>query len=37
MNMLQHLPIQLTGNYTLRGFEELIGGGEGAPIPLHVG
>jgi hypothetical protein len=37
MNMLQHLPITLTGNYTLRGFQELVGGGEGAPLPLHVG
>lgn len=37
MNMLQHLPVSLTGDYTLRGFQELIGGGEGAPIPLHVG
>jgi hypothetical protein len=35
--MLQHLPISLTGNYTLRGFQEFAGGGEGAPIPLHVG
>jgi len=37
MGMLQHLPITLTGNYTLRGFEELVGGGEGAPIPIDVG
>lgn len=37
MNMLQHLPIELTGNYTLQGFQEFAGGGEGAPIPLHVG
>jgi hypothetical protein len=35
--MLQHLPITLTGQYTLRGFQELAGGGEGAPLPLHVG
>ena len=36
MNMLQHLPVTLTGNYTLRGFQELAGGGEGAQIGLHV-
>lgn len=35
--MLQHLPISLTGNYTLRGFQEFAGGGEGAPIPIDVG
>jgi hypothetical protein len=31
----QHLPITLTGNYTLRGFQDF-GGFEGAQIPLHV-
>jgi hypothetical protein len=35
--MLQHLPISLTGNYTLRGFQEFAGGGEGMPIPIDVG
>jgi hypothetical protein len=35
--MLQHLPITLTGNYTLRAFQEFAGGGEGAQVPLHVG
>jgi hypothetical protein len=34
--LLQHLPITLTGNYTLRAFQEA-GGGEGAAVPLHVG
>jgi hypothetical protein len=34
---LQHLPITLTGNYTLRAFQEAAGGGEGAAVPLHVG
>ena len=33
----QHLPITLTGNYTLRGFDDLPGPIEGAPIPLDVG
>ena len=37
MNMFQHLPVTLTGDYTLRGFQEFAGGGEGAPLPLHVG
>jgi hypothetical protein len=32
----QHLPIRLTGNYTLRGFQDF-GGVEGAQIPLDVG
>ena len=32
----QHLPITLTGNYTLRAFDDF-GGFEGAPIPLDVG
>jgi len=36
VGMMQHLPITLTGNYTLRGFQDA-GGGEGAQIPLHVG
>jgi hypothetical protein len=31
----QQIPITLTGNYTLRGFED-IGGVEGAQLPLHV-
>lgn len=31
-----HLPITLTGNYTLRGFQDL-GGVEGAQIPVDVG
>jgi hypothetical protein len=35
--MLNHLPITLTGNYTLRAFQEFAGGGEGAQVPLHVG
>jgi hypothetical protein len=35
--ILQHLPITLTGNYTLKAFQELAGGGEGAQVPLHVG
>jgi hypothetical protein len=35
--LLQHLPITLTGNYTLRAFQEAAGGGEGAAVPLHVG
>jgi hypothetical protein len=32
----QHLPITLTGNYTLRAFQDF-GGAEGAQIPLDVG
>jgi hypothetical protein len=32
----QHLPITLTGNYTLRGFQD-VNGVEGAQIPIHVG
>jgi hypothetical protein len=32
----QHLPITLTGNYTLRGFQDF-NGVEGAQIPLDVG
>lgn len=32
----QHLPIVLTGNYTLGAFADL-GGVEGAQLPLHVG
>ncbi len=32
----QHLPITLTGNYTLRAFDDF-GGIEGAQIPLDVG
>jgi hypothetical protein len=32
----QHLPITLTGNYTLRGFQDN-GGFEGAQIPVDVG
>lgn len=32
----QHLPITLTGNYTLRGFQDF-GGVEGAQIPVDVG
>ncbi len=35
--MLNHLPITLTGNYTLRAFQEFAGGGEGAAVSLHVG
>lgn len=34
--LTQHLPITLTGNYTLRGFQDF-GGIEGAQIPLDVG
>lgn len=34
--LTQHLPITLTGNYTLRGFQDF-GGVEGAQIPLDVG
>ena len=32
-----HLPITLTGNYTLRAFQDFGGGMEGAQIPLDVG
>lgn len=32
----QHLPITLTGNYTIRGFDDL-NGVHGAQIPIHVG
>jgi hypothetical protein len=32
----QHLPIRLTGNYTLRAYDH-IGGIEGPQIPVHVG
>ena len=32
----QHLPITLTGNYTLRAYQDL-GGEEGAQIPIDVG
>jgi hypothetical protein len=32
----QHLPITLTGNYTLRAFQDF-GGVEGAQVPLDVG
>ena len=36
-NMMNgHLPVTLTGNYTLRAFED-INGVEGALLPLHVG
>ncbi len=34
--LTQHLPITLTGNYTLRAFQDF-GGFEGAQIPLDVG
>ncbi|HEX5927925.1 MAG TPA: hypothetical protein VFY48_00875 [Solirubrobacterales bacterium] len=34
--LTQHLPITLTGNYTLRAFQDL-GGAEGAQQPLDVG
>lgn len=34
--MTGHLPITLTGNYTLRGFQDF-GGVEGAQIPLDIG
>lgn len=33
----QHLPITLTGIYTLRAFQDLPGGGEGGLLPLDVG
>jgi hypothetical protein len=32
----QHLPITLTGNYTMRGYND-VNGVEGAQIPVHVG
>lgn len=32
----EHLPITLTGNYTMRAFQDA-GGFEGAQLPLHVG
>lgn len=32
----QHLPITVSGNYTLRGFQDF-GGVEGAQIPIDVG
>jgi hypothetical protein len=35
--LTQHLPITLTGNYTLRGFQDLPGEVEGAQIPLDIG
>jgi len=35
-NANEHLPVTLTGQYTLRGYED-IGGFEGAQIPLDVG
>lgn len=34
--LTQHLPITLTGNYTMRAFVDA-GGAEGAQWPLHVG
>jgi hypothetical protein len=34
--LTQHLPITLTGNYTMRGFQDF-GGVEGAQIPVDVG
>lgn len=34
--MLQHLPITLTGNYTLRAYQDA-GGAEGAQVALHGG
>jgi len=34
--IMNHLPVTLTGNYTLRAFQEA-GGGEEAAVPLHVG
>jgi len=33
----QNIPITLTGNYTLRGYQDFIGGFEGAQIPIDVG
>jgi hypothetical protein len=35
--LMNHLPVTLTGNYTLRAFQDLAGGGEGAGVALHVG
>ena len=35
--MNQHLPITLTGNYTLRAFQDFGEGVEGAQLGLHVG
>lgn len=35
-NANEHLPVTLTGQYTLRGYED-IGGAEGQQIPLDVG
>lgn len=35
--IMNHLPITLTGNYTLRAFQEFAGGGEGAQVALHGG
>lgn len=32
----QHLPITVSGNYTLRGYQD-INGFEGAQLPIHVG
>jgi len=34
---LQHLPVTLTGSYTLKAFQEFAGGGEGMQQPLDVG
>jgi hypothetical protein len=34
--LTQHLPITLTGNYTLRAFDDF-NGVEGAQIPVDVG
>jgi hypothetical protein len=36
-NPFESIPSRLTGNYTLRGFQELAGGGEGALIPIDIG
>lgn len=35
--ILQHLPVTLTGSYTLKAFQEFAGGGEGAQVELHGG
>jgi hypothetical protein len=35
-NPNEHLPVTLTGNYTLRGYEDMAGA-EGAQIPLDIG
>jgi hypothetical protein len=35
--LTQHIPITLTGNYTLRAFQDFGGWNEGAQIPLDVG